>query len=187
MLKLKNKRKSVVVARHGNCTTVLLGLGSNLGDSTVHLQQAVDLLGDDSKIDIKHISELVKSSPIGPQDQPDYLNLCMSIDTFYTPFELLDVCQQIERSMGRQPGRRWGERLIDIDILVYGNDIIEDERLVIPHSQLKNRLFVLVPLSQIVPDYHIIGLGKVCDLKAQCLSKCADQSVRYVGPLDRHV
>lgn len=131
---------------------LFLGLGSNLGDRQANLQCAVQALTD--LIVIKAISPLYQTVPWGLETQPDFLNLCLRATTSLEPLPLLTEIKKIERDLGRQPGLRWGPRLIDIDILFYNNLIFTSERLTIPHPHLAERAFVLAPLADLSPDFR---------------------------------
>lgn len=131
-------------------TTVYIALGSNLANPLAQLEQAVSSL---SKF-ATHItlSGVYRSKPLGPQDQPDYVNAVAKCETELPPCDLLDALQQIENEQGRVRLRRWGERTLDLDILLYGDQQIATERLTVPHYDMHNREFVIVPLYDITPD-----------------------------------
>lgn len=137
-----------------------IGLGSNLGDSIAILRQAVVQL---QKVGVVSVSNLYKTPPMGPQDQPDYLNAVIALDTTLLPLELLDYLQQCEQDAGRVRLRHWGERTLDLDLLLYGDEVIQHERLIVPHKGILERDFVLVPLLDLTPDISING-QKVADL-----------------------
>lgn len=123
--------------------TTYIGLGSNLGDSKEILSEAVAKLHAYGGI---RISQLYSTPPMGPQDQPDYLNAVLELMTDLEPLALLDVLQHIENESGRVRLRRWGERTLDLDLLLYDDVHFSDERLTIPHVGLLERDFVLIPL-----------------------------------------
>lgn len=136
-------------------TTVLiaLGLGSNIGDGHAAVRAAADALARGGVADLA-LSPLYATSPIGPPDQPDYTNAAATGRTALSPRAVLDLCKRIERDMGRPPGGvRWGPRPIDIDILLYGDLSVNEPDLMIPHPELGNRLFALVPLLAVAPDW----------------------------------
>jgi 2-amino-4-hydroxy-6-hydroxymethyldihydropteridine diphosphokinase len=128
---------------------VYLGLGANLGDPNKTLREAITVLRQQAELAQLEYSSFYRSKPMGPADQPDYVNAVVRIETALSPFQLLSLVQQIEYQFGRQRQRRWGERSLDIDILLYGNTIISDERLHIPHLGLCQRDFVVVPLLEL--------------------------------------
>ncbi len=129
---------------------VFLGLGTNLGDRQQQLQDAVNALGRILTVDA--ISHIYETDPWGDVDQPDFLNICLAGTTALTPQELLRAIKLIEHDLGRRATRRWGPRVIDIDILFYSNVIIDTPELQIPHPHIAERAFVLVPLADIAPN-----------------------------------
>lgn len=130
--------------------TVYVALGSNLENPLQQLKQAVVALQKFAKN--LEVSPFYGSKPLGPQDQPDYVNAVVKFDTDLEPLALLDKLQSIENEQGRVRLRRWGERTLDLDILLYGEQIIESERLTVPHYDMQNREFVIVPLYQLAPE-----------------------------------
>lgn len=129
---------------------IFLSIGTNLGQRQENLQQAVDALG--GVMAVEKISPIYETAPWGKTDQPDFLNACLAGPTDLQPLEFLHACKEIERQLGRQPGSHWGPRLIDIDIVFYGDQIVDEEKLQLPHPQLGLRAFVLAPLVDIAPD-----------------------------------
>ena len=128
-----------------------IGLGSNLGNSLCYLQSAVNALQQPPSINVTAVSSVYQSKPQGPQDQPDYLNSVVAISTTLSPNELLQTTQAIENQNQRQRnGQRWGARTLDLDILLYGNETINQKNLIIPHPWICQRSFVLYPLQDIV-------------------------------------
>ena len=106
---------------------------------------------------------------MGPKDQPDYVNAVMAIETSLAPLDLLDLLQSIESLEGRvRLGERWGPRTLDLDLLLYGEQVIQHPRLVVPHPGLAVREFVLHPLAEILPDLEVPGLGRIRELAEQC-------------------
>lgn len=138
-----------------------VGLGSNLanelGSPIEHLQQAVAELRDHSGIREVRVSSFYRSAPMGPQDQPDFINAVAEFETTLTPIELLDVCQALEYGARRERLRHWGERSLDVDILLYGQQHINEPRLTVPHVGLTERSFVLIPLRELAPTLMIAG------------------------------
>lgn len=130
-------------------TTCYIALGSNLDSPLKQLISATKSIQSlpDTKVTLQ--SSYYQSKPLGPQDQPDYINQVIEIETALLPLQLLDSLQEIEHQHGRVRERRWGERTLDLDILLYGNQIIQSERLTIPHYDMCNREFVIVPLFEI--------------------------------------
>ena len=131
----------------------ILGLGSNLGHGPANIRSALDALAR-AGADIVRRSPLYLTSPVGPRDQPDFTNAAAHIRTALAPDALLALCKQIEHDLGRaaQPVR-WGPRVIDIDILLFDRNSVQTSCLVIPHPEMGNRLFVLLPLLEIAPDF----------------------------------
>lgn len=138
-----------------------LGLGSNLanelGSPTEHLRQAIEDLQQHKDIRSVAASSFYSSVPMGPQDQPDFINAVIELETRLTPVELLDVCQQLESEAKRARLRHWGERSLDVDILLYGQEEINEPRLTVPHAGLTERNFVLLPLHELAPKLIIAG------------------------------
>lgn len=130
--------------------TVYVALGSNLDDPLAQLTQAVDSLKKFAK-NLK-VSPFYGSKPLGPQDQPDYVNAVVKFETELEPLVLLDALQAIENQQGRVRLRRWGERTLDLDILLYDNVQLQTERLTLPHYDMHNREFVIVPLYDLSPE-----------------------------------
>ncbi|WP_426977612.1 2-amino-4-hydroxy-6-hydroxymethyldihydropteridine diphosphokinase [Acinetobacter johnsonii] len=133
-----------------------IGLGSNLGDSKVILTEAVHKLA--SLGDVK-TSKLYQSPPMGPQDQPNYLNAVVQLSTNLAPLALLDELQRFEQESGRVRLRHWGERTLDLDLLIYAEEKIQRERLTVPHVGVMERDFVLIPLLDLDPNLHIDGIA----------------------------
>ncbi|WP_019675976.1 2-amino-4-hydroxy-6-hydroxymethyldihydropteridine diphosphokinase [Arsukibacterium perlucidum] len=132
---------------------VYLGLGANLANPAAQLQNAVAALNQLPQSSLLAVSSLYCSRPMGPQDQPDYVNAVAKISTTLPPLALLDALQQIEQLQGRQrKAERWGPRSLDLDILLYANQTITSERLTVPHYGLAQREFVLYPLAEIAPQ-----------------------------------
>lgn len=133
--------------------TVYCLLGSNLGERMTHLRRAAFSLAGAEEVELVRASGVYETAPWGKTDQPAYLNAVLKLRTSLAPLALLDCCQDIERRLGRVRGpERWGERVIDLDILLYGREVIRSERLVVPHEHLHDRAFALVPLLEIAPD-----------------------------------
>ena len=136
-------------------TNVYLSLGSNIGDRYVNLKKCIAQLGITWGISVSKCSSFYETQPWGVENQPWFLNAVLEIKTSLSPEKLLFECQKIEMSMGRnrELETRWGERIIDIDILFYGNEIISLSNLVIPHKHLHERAFVLVPMLEIASNF----------------------------------
>ena len=135
-------------------TTVLCLLGSNLGDRMNLLRQAAFLLGATHRVDLTRASHVYETPPWGKIDQPSFLNAAIELKTSLLPDALLDRIHEIERNLGRrrEEEKHWGPRTIDIDIALYGDAVIDQPRLIIPHARLHERAFALIPLLDIQPD-----------------------------------
>ena len=133
-------------------TITYIGLGSNLGDSRQILLEAVQKLATLGSV---KTSKLYQSPPMGPQDQPNYLNAVAQLETDLAPLVLLDELQRFEQESGRVRLRRWGERTLDLDLLVYGQEHIQNERLTVPHVGLFERDFVVIPLLDLDENIQI--------------------------------
>ena len=138
--------------------TAYLSLGSNLGDRRENLDKALDYLSQRTRLVI--VSSVYDTEPVGNPEQPRFLNLVCQLATRLAPAELLVLAKGIERKLGRQPGKVNAPRPIDIDILFYGNKVVNSPELVIPHPKLPERAFVLVPLAEIAPDLVHPASGK---------------------------
>ncbi|MEN6520473.1 MAG: 2-amino-4-hydroxy-6-hydroxymethyldihydropteridine diphosphokinase [Armatimonadota bacterium] len=136
---------------------VYLGLGSNLNDRERNIGHAVELLAENPHIEVLRVSSMYETSPVGYKDQPDFINAVALIETTLSPRELLDAVQAIEELMGRKRTFRWGPRVIDIDVLLYGSETIDEEGIKIPHPMMMERRFVLEPLAEIAPDLTLPG------------------------------
>ncbi|AWV85505.1 2-amino-4-hydroxy-6-hydroxymethyldihydropteridine diphosphokinase [Acinetobacter radioresistens] len=135
-------------------TIAYIGLGSNLGDSRQILTQAVSRL---STLGPVKVSRLYQSPPMGPQDQPHYYNAVAQLETVLEPLPLLDQLQAFEQEAGRVRLRRWGERTLDLDLLLYGQQSIQHERLNVPHIGLLERDFVVIPLLDLDASLSVNG------------------------------
>lgn len=131
--------------------TAYIALGSNLGDKEANLRQALKLLAEQGII-IKKFSRFLATEPYGVTDQPTFLNGVCCVETILPPLELLAALLAVENKMGRVRLRHWGERNIDLDLLLYENVIMETEKLRLPHPDMQNRDFVLLPLAEIAPE-----------------------------------
>ena len=146
---------------------VFVGLGANLGEPAVQLRAAVLALTALPQTQVKKVSTFYRSSAIGPAGQPDYCNAVAQLDTALAPQDLLDAMQGIEDAAGRVRGERWGARVLDLDLLLYGQVVCSTERLTLPHPELAFRDFVLWPLTEIAPEVQVPLLGRARDLLAQ--------------------
>lgn len=151
-----------------NSHKIYLALGGNLGDRPANLQVAINKLQVEGHLEVKKLSPLYETAPVGYTDQPDFLNMALSAVTDLEPLALLAYLKEIEAALGRQPGFRNGPRPIDLDIVFYDNSILDEPDLQIPHPRLRGRGFVLQPLNDLTPDYihPVYGLS-VAELLAE--------------------
>ena len=146
-----------------------IGLGGNLDQPAARIRRARAALSVLPNTREAAFSRLYRSAPLGSSDQPDYVNAVMALDTELEPLALLDNLQAIENVEGRvRLGERWGPRTLDLDLLLYGDDVIQHERLTVPHPGLHQREFVLYPLFEIAPELTIPGRGALRDWVAAC-------------------
>ena len=131
--------------------TAYIALGSNLGDKEKNLRRALLLLMQQG-VEVIKVSSFFKTEPYGVTDQPQFLNAVCEVRTSLAPLALLDVLLATELAMGRVRLRHWGERNIDLDLLLYGDMVMDTERLRLPHPDMQNRDFVLLPLAEVAPD-----------------------------------
>ncbi|MFO1434897.1 MAG: 2-amino-4-hydroxy-6-hydroxymethyldihydropteridine diphosphokinase [Gammaproteobacteria bacterium] len=149
--------------------TAFIGIGSNLQDPKTQVRTALRELDQLPYTRLAAKSSLYRSDPMGPADQPDYINAVAAITTLLSPFALLDALLGIERAHGRIRGAtRWGPRTLDLDILAYGDRAITEPRLTVPHVGIGERAFVLLPLAEIAPAFEVPGKGRVDTLAANC-------------------
>ncbi len=130
----------------------VIGLGSNMGDREAYLRHGVEAIENSKDCSLVSVSKFIETKPYGVIDQPDFINGCMKIRTLLTPRELLEFLQKIEHSVNRVREGKWGPRTLDLDILFYDDEIIDSKELTVPHRDMQNRDFVLIPLNQIVPN-----------------------------------
>ena len=141
----------------GPNSTVYLSLGGNLGEPARSMAAALRILDADANTRVVDVSSLYRTPPWGKLDQPDFLNAAAEISTTLAPRALLDLCLDAERRLKRVREERWGPRLIDIDILVFGDRIIHETGLEVPHPRMLERAFVLAPLAEIAPGLAVGG------------------------------
>lgn len=161
-----------------------LGLGANLGDRQANLAAALARLEQEPRIRVLRRSRWYESEPIGVTDQPWFLNGVVEIETTLPPRALLDALKRIEWELGRRPTRRWGERVIDLDILLYDDQRLETPDLVLPHPRLWQRLFVLAPLAELYPALRAPD-GRLIEEVAAELSRTTTVRVWSVAQTSR--
>ena len=147
-------------------TIAYIGLGSNMNSPVKQIKSAITSIEEIISTKIIGVSSLYKSKPVGPQNQDDYINAVIKIETKLVPYQLLECLHDIEEKHGRIRKEHWGPRILDLDILIFGNEIMVDEKLTIPHPEIENRSFVLAPLIEIDPDCIIPKKGLASDLLA---------------------
>lgn len=151
----KDREYLNIVMTQNQPERIYLSLGTNLGNRELNLEAVKCELPPE--VVILDCSPVYQTEPWGFLDQPDFLNQVLVVETSLSPYELLEHIKGIERKIGRKPSIRFGPRIVDIDILFYGDRIIQEEDLVIPHPRLKDRAFVLIPLTDIDPDLKYPG------------------------------
>lgn len=149
--------------------TAYIGLGSNLDNPVEQIKLAHAAIAQADGVEELAFSGLYQSVPMGPKDQPDYINAVMSIKTRLAAHELLHCLQAIENRQGRiRNDERWGARTLDLDLLIYGDQHIQTAELTVPHPGLAERAFVLYPLNELTANLLVPGLGSISDLIAKC-------------------
>jgi len=146
-------------------TIAFLGLGSNLGDRLTNLQGAVDLLQAEPGLRVAASSRVWETVPVGGPPQPDYLNAVIGVETDLSARDLLEVAHRVEARLGRVRKERWGARSIDVDLLLYDGESIEEADLVVPHPRLRERAFVLLPLLELAEDVTLPDGTRLKDLR----------------------
>ena len=149
-------------------TIAYIGLGSNLDNPVNQVRSALGELSGLPETRRVAQSGLYRSAPLGPADQPDYVNAVAALQTTLSAEFLLDALQAIELRHHRERAQHWGPRTLDLDLLLFGDSVIQSDRLTVPHPELANRRFVLQPLFEIAPASVVPGLGKLTDLLAVC-------------------
>ena len=150
-----------------------IGLGSNLSKPIEQVKSAIDNIANIAQSRISAVSSLYLSKPMGPQDQDDYINAVLALETSLSAIELLDALQAIENAAGRvRKENRWGARILDLDIILFGNEIINTQRLTIPHYGMCEREFVLLPLAEITPEL-VLPSGQSVKLLSQKIANNA--------------
>lgn len=145
-----------------------IGLGSNLDNPQLQLTTALAGLDDIPDTTLVKYSSFYRTKPVGPGNQPDFINAVALLNSGLTARQLLGRLQSIENRHGRiRDGRRWGPRTLDLDMLMYGNEIINEPELMVPHPEIRHRNFVLIPLLELAPDIRIPDLGRADDLLAE--------------------
>jgi len=148
-------------------TTAFVGIGSNLGDREAHLRAAVDCLRAEDGIEVVAVSRLRETEPVGPVEQGPFLNGAVEVETELPARELLARLLDVEARLGRIRAERFGPRTIDLDLLVYGDEILDEPGLTLPHPRLHERRFALEPLAELAPGLEVPGWGPVSALLSE--------------------
>ena len=164
-------------------TDAFVGLGSNLADPTAQLARAISALAALPATSLVAQSAFYTSRPVGPQDQPDFVNGAAWLRTGLTALELLDQLQAIEKQHGRVRKQHWGPRTLDLDLLLFGSESIRNDRLTVPHCELPNRDFVLQPLLDLNADLALPDGRSVADLR----QRCPDNRLKKLPPFSREL
>ena len=151
-------------------TIAYLGLGSNLGDRFEHLRRALELLRERG-VRVLRSSRVYETEPVGGPAQPDYLNAVVEVEIDGTARDLLRACLAVEEALGRVRTERWGPRVIDVDVLSFGEEAIDDPDLQVPHPRMHERAFVLVPLLELDPDPRLPGGRGIGDVRLEALGR----------------
>lgn len=138
--------------------TAFIALGSNIGNRYDYLVEAIQLLRSYPEIQLVNYSSIYETDPVGYEDQDLFLNMVIEVQTEYSAHELLELCLKIELELGRKRDIHWGPRTIDLDILLYNQENIVSEKLIVPHPRMGERNFVMIPLLEIRPDINIPGM-----------------------------
>jgi 2-amino-4-hydroxy-6-hydroxymethyldihydropteridine diphosphokinase len=166
-------------------SSVVLALGSNLGDRLATLQGGIDALGAEPGLENVAVSPVYETAPVGGPAQPDYLNAVLVAATSLPPRAVLDRARAAEAARGRVRGERWGPRTLDVDVIVYGSEISDDPGLTLPHPRAHERAFVLAPWHDVDPGAVIPGRGRIADLLSDLpdggLRLCPDARLRPPG------
>ncbi|OAT80710.1 2-amino-4-hydroxy-6-hydroxymethyldihydropteridine diphosphokinase [Desulfotomaculum copahuensis] len=143
-----------------------IGIGSNLGDKAANIKKGLDLLAGTPGVRLLRVAPYYRTAPVGYTDQDWFVNTAAEVATALPPEDLLAACLEVENRLGRVRTIRWGPRVIDLDLLLYGDRVINWPQLTVPHPRLHERAFVLVPLADLVPELTVPGRGRVDRLLA---------------------
>ena len=159
-----------------------LGLGANLGDPARQLRAALERLNAAEEMAVTRVSSFYRTPPLGPADQPWYVNAVAQVRTRLAPEEVLRLLQQVETALGRVRGERWGPQRIDLDLLLYGGEVLAAPELVVPHPEMHRRAFVLIPLAEIAPDAWHPRLRQTAGELSAALDPAARAAVQALAP-----
>jgi 2-amino-4-hydroxy-6-hydroxymethyldihydropteridine diphosphokinase len=159
---------------------VFIGLGSNLGDRAYYLHQALVEIANSQQIIIKKYSSVYETEPVGKKEQPQFFNMVAELESTLLPQDLMQRLKEIENTLGRTHTEHWGPREIDLDILYYGGEVFNDEKLQLPHPEIVNRRFVLVPMNELAGEF--LDPMQRLSMK-ELLRRCSDiKTVRKISP-----
>lgn len=159
-------------AAHKMNHTAYLSLGSNMGNRMRNLEEALKKLENDYPIKVVNVSSIYETDPVGYEEQDLFLNMAVQVRTALSPYQLLEACLQTENELGRKRVIHWGPRTIDLDILLYNDENIKTEMLVVPHPRMHERSFVIIPLLEISPDILLPTLKQpLCEIADQLSDK----------------
>jgi 2-amino-4-hydroxy-6-hydroxymethyldihydropteridine diphosphokinase len=150
---------------HRAVARAYLGIGSNLGDRVSHLQGAVDGLAATQEVNVVAVSPVYETAPVGGPSQPDYLNAVVGVDTTLSPRELLRLANRLESDADRVRDEHWGPRTLDVDVLLVGDERVDEPDLVVPHPRMRERAFVLVPLADLDPVWLPLIPGQHAEVR----------------------
>lgn len=163
---------------------IYIGLGSNIENPAMQIKSAIKALDELPGNKVLMNSGYYKSKPMGPKDQPDFVNAVIEIESVWSADELLKKCQLIEQKQGRVKNRHWGERPIDLDILLYADQQIKTEDLSVPHPGIDSRDFVYIPLLKINPDVQVPGRGSLKMIVESASDKNSDFACQFTGNIE---
>jgi 2-amino-4-hydroxy-6-hydroxymethyldihydropteridine diphosphokinase len=162
-------------------TTVLVALGSNLGDRRGHLEQALGRLAATSGVRSVRAGDAFETDPVGGPPQGPFLNACVLLETDLDPRQMLAALRAVEAGASRVRQERWGPRTLDLDLLLHGDTLLEEPDLTVPHPRMLERAFVLIPAAELAPDLVHPGLGRTL---GDLAGECGGDGLRRLGPLE---
>ena len=163
---------------------IYIGLGSNIENPAMQIKNAIKALNELPGSKVLMSSGYYKSKPMGPKDQPDYINAVVEIETVWPADELLKKCQLIEQDQGRVKNRHWGERTIDLDILLYADQQIKTDELSVPHPGIDSRDFVYMPLLEMNPELQVPGKGSLKIIVESAGEINTDYACQFAGNIE---
>lgn len=148
-------------------TIAYIGAGANLGEREATIRRALELLDAEEGIDVVAVSSFRETDPLGVVDQPRFVNAAAAVETSLAPRELLERLLAVERALGRERRERFGPRTVDLDLLLYGEEVVDEPGLEVPHPRLHERRFALEPLAELDPALVVPGRGRVDELLSE--------------------